>query len=67
MRRAMVQDTLDGAKSKRYGHAARHLAECESSEPAIADHVGFPWHEQFVAALKQAHGRKYGFWQLVDG
>jgi len=67
MRRAIVQDTLDGAKSKRYGHAARHLAECQSSEPAIADHAGFPTHEQFVAAIKQAHGRKYGFWQLVAG
>jgi hypothetical protein len=67
MRRAMVQDTLDGGKSKRYRYAARHLAECQSSEPAIVDHAGFPTHAQFVETLKQKHGRKYGFWQLVDG
>ena len=30
LRRAMIEDTLDGAKSKRYRHAARHLAECRA-------------------------------------
>lgn len=67
MRRAMIEDTLDGAKATRYRHAARHLAECQSSQPAIDDYAGFPTHEQFVSALKQRHGRKYGFWQLVEG
>lgn len=65
MRRAMIEDSLDGGKAKRYRHAARHLAECQSCEPAINDHGSFPTHEQFVATLKQRHGRKYGFWQLV--
>lgn len=67
MRRAMIEDTLDGGKAKRYRHAARHLAECQSCHLAINDHGSFPTHEQFVAALKQRHGRKYGFWQLVEG
>jgi hypothetical protein len=67
MRRAMVQDTLDGGKSKRYRYAARHLAECQSSDPSIIDYAGFPAHAQFIEALKRKHGRKYGFWQLVDG
>ena len=67
MRRAMIEDSLDGAKATRYRHAARHLAECRSSYPAIDDYAGFPTNEQFVSALKQRHGRKYGFWQLVEG
>ncbi len=67
MRRAMIQNSLDGGKAKRYRYAARHLAECHSNEPAIGDHGGFPTHEQFLAGLKQKHGRKYGFWQLVEG
>lgn len=67
MRRAMIQDSLDGGKAKRYRYAARHLAECRSCAPAIEDHGGFPAHEQFVAALRQKHGRKHGFWQLIDG
>lgn len=67
MRRAMIRDTLDGAKSKRYRHAARHLAECATLDSAIDDHGGFGAHGAFVAGLKGKHGRKYGFWGLVDG
>jgi hypothetical protein len=67
IRRAMIQDTLDGGKSKRYRYAAGHLAECQSCDPAIDDYGDFPGHRQFVEALQQKHGRKYGFWQLVDG
>lgn len=67
MRRTMIEDTLDGGKAKRYRHAARHLAECQSYGLAINDHGSFPTHEQFVASLKQRHGRKHGFWQLVEG
>ncbi|MBM3606177.1 MAG: hypothetical protein FJX25_16065 [Alphaproteobacteria bacterium] len=66
MRRAMVQDTLDAGRSKRYRYAARHLAECQSCDAAIENYGHVPTHEQFVQALKQKHGRKYGFWQLVD-
>ena len=67
MRRAMIKDTLDGAKSKRYRHAARHLAESRFCDAAISDYGNFPTHDQFVEALRQKHGRKYGFWRLVDG
>ena len=67
LRRAMIEDTLDGAKSKRYRHAARHLAECEACDPAIADHGDVPAHAPFVETLRQKHGRKHGFWHLVDG
>lgn len=67
MRRAMIRDTLDGAKSKRYRYAAGHLAECQSSDAAIGDYGDRPTHAEFVEELRQKHGRKYGFWHLVDG
>ena len=67
MRRAMVEDTLNGAKSTRYRHAVRHLAECQASDRAITDYGTVLTHEEFVAALRKKHGRKYGFWSLVDG
>ena len=35
MRRAMILDTLEGGKSSRYRHAARHLAECRACDGAI--------------------------------
>nr|WP_108259999.1 DUF6880 family protein [Mangrovicoccus ximenensis] len=65
LRRAMIEDTLDGGKSKRYRHAARHLSDCASAAPQVGDFGGFPDHAAFAAQLKKRHGRKYGFWQLA--
>ena len=47
--------------------AARHLAECASADAAISDYGTHPAHGQFVETLRGQHGRKYGFWGLVDG
>jgi len=66
MRRSMIEDTLNGAKHKRYRYAAKHLAECAVSDAAIADYGNFPSHEQFLATLKADHSRKHGFWGLVS-
>ncbi|MCC5955621.1 MAG: hypothetical protein JJU07_05920 [Natronohydrobacter sp.] len=66
LRRAMIEDTLSGAKSTRYRHAARHLAQCQASDPGISDYGTQPSHARFVETLRQKHGRKYGFWSLVD-
>lgn len=66
MRRAMIRDTLDGAKSKRYRYAARHLAGCQSSDAAIDNYGDVPTHTKFVEELRKKHGRKYGFWHLID-
>jgi hypothetical protein len=65
LRRAMIEDTLEGAKSKRYRHAARHLAECRSLASLIGDNGRFEAHGDFVARLRAKHGRKTGFWPLV--
>ncbi len=65
LRRAMVEDTLAGAKSKRYRHAARHLAEWRSLASLIGDNGRFEAHGDFVARLRGKHGRKTGFWPLV--
>ena len=66
MRRAMIEDTLNGAKSKRYRHAARHLAECQLSDLEIDDYATLPSHSRFVETLRQKHGRKDAFWSLVE-
>jgi hypothetical protein len=62
LRRGMIDDTLDGAKSTRYRHAARHLMECQSLASAIQDYGPFEIHQAFVARLRAKHGRKTGFW-----
>jgi hypothetical protein len=65
LRRSMIEDTLNGAKSSRYKHAARHLLECESADAVIESYGAMVSHERFVAGLRDRHGRKYGFWDLV--
>jgi hypothetical protein len=61
----MIEDTLDGAKSTRYRHAARHLAECGALATLISDYGRFEAHEAFVARLRTKHSRKSGFWSLI--
>jgi hypothetical protein len=62
LRRAMIEDTLDGAKSTRYKHAARHLLECASLAPGIQDFGAFGTHDAFVSRMRAKHGGKTGFW-----
>jgi len=65
LRRAMIEDTLNGAKSSRYKHAARHLLECSSLASSIQDFGTFETHETFASRLHARHGRKAGFWAQV--
>jgi hypothetical protein len=65
LRRAMIEDTLNGAKSKRYRHAARHMLECQALDPSIEDYAAFETHDAFVNRIRAKHGRKTGFWGRV--
>ena len=65
LRRAMIEDTLNGAKSSRYKHAARHLLECSSLASSIQDFGTFETHETFASRLHAKHGRKAGFWAQI--
>ena len=60
--RAMIDLSLDAAKYKRYGHAARHLQTCEHLARQIDDFAGHPNHAEYVADLRRRHGRKSAFW-----
>lgn len=62
MLRSMIDFSLDRAKYKRYGHAARHLQTCEYLAKWIDDFGEHLDHDGFVAGLKARHGRKSGFW-----
>ena len=67
LRRAMIEDTLDGVKSTRYKHAARHLLECQSLMAGGKDFGHFETHEAFVSRVRARHSRKTGFWSLLSG
>ena len=62
--RAMIDLSLDAAKYKRYGHAARHLQTCEHLARRIDDFAGHPNHAEYVADLRRRHARKTGFWDV---
>ena len=54
LRRAMIEDTLEGAESRRYRHAARHLMEADALAPAIPDYAGFKSQRGVPAAAEGA-------------
>jgi len=60
--RVMIDRSLDAAKYKRYGHAARHLQTCEHLAGRIDDFAQHRNHAEYVTDLRQRHGRKSGFW-----
>ena len=60
------EDTLEGAKSTCYKHAARHLLECRSLVASIQDFGTFETHEAFVSPLRAKHSRNTGFWSQVS-
>ncbi|WP_086998661.1 DUF6880 family protein [Rhizobium sullae] len=62
--RSMIDFTLDSARSSRYKHAARHLAECASLARYIDDFGSAGSHDAYLADLKHRHGKKHGFWNL---
>jgi len=64
--RAMIAFALTKARSSRYRHAARHLAECGSLASAIKEFGAFETHTTFTTRLKAEHGRKSGFWSLIS-
>lgn len=64
--RSMVEFTLERARATRYKHAARHLAECATLARHVADFGEFPAHDAYVADIRRRHGKKHGFWSLVD-
>jgi hypothetical protein len=63
--RKLIDDSLDNAKSSRYKHTAKHLAECNILSQYIQDYKEYDSHNDYVKNLKNTHGKKYSFWGLV--
>ncbi|RFC62050.1 hypothetical protein DYI37_17530 [Fulvimarina endophytica] len=65
LKRAMIDLTLEAAKSSRYRHAARHLSDCARLAARIDDFGDMAAHDEYLAGLKIRHGRKHGFWKRL--
>jgi hypothetical protein len=69
--RALLDDILARARSKAYGHAAKYLAALDwlaaDSDTAGDWPADLSSHAQYREGLRAKHGRKSGFWALVEG
>ena len=64
--RRLVESVLDRGSSKQYPYAARDFQSCTRLSPRLPTSGSIETHATFVARLQKAHGRKYGFWGLVE-
>ena len=64
--RAMIDFALREARTGRYRHAARHLADCGTLASSIDDFGAFETHAAYLARLRAEHGRKTSFWNSVS-
>ena len=65
--RALLNDILDEGRTRAYGHAARYLKRLYELDDALTSYKPAVTHTEYVATLRNLHGRKYSFWQRVDG
>ena len=64
--RALIDDILARARSPAYGHAARYLARLDQMGVGEVAAAGLSDHQAYRAELRRTHGRKSGFWNMVD-
>lgn len=65
--RRLVSGVLDRASSKYYPYAARDFAAATALADRIAGDASIMPHDDWLADLRKAHGRKIGFWNQVAG
>lgn len=63
--RPMIDFCLTQSRTTRYKHAARHFLECASLSKSIQDFGKAETHEAYEARLRNEHGKKAAFWNLV--
>lgn len=64
--RALLDSILARGFTKAYGYGAGYLATLERLAGSVADWQGSPTHEDYVAKIREAHGRKRSFWKRVE-
>lgn len=63
--RLLCRAVLVDGKSKSYSYAARDLIRAGELSTRVMEFAGHGDHDDYLQALRQQHGRKYGFWGLV--
>jgi len=64
--RRLIESVLERGSSKQYQYAARDLLSSARLAPHLPVPGSIEGQADFVARLRKAHGRKYGFWGLIE-
>ncbi len=64
--RALIDSILARGQSPAYPHAARYYAELEALSPREEANWPIDPARTYRVGLRQRHGRKHGFWSLVE-
>ena len=65
--RALTDQILTGGRSKAYRHAKRYVDRLSALDTSVRDYRELSSHAEYLARLRERHGRKFSFWQLVEG
>lgn len=65
--RRLVTGVVDRAASKYYSYAARDYHAAAALADVITNNALVLSHADWIGELRHQHGRKIGFWTLVDG
>ena len=65
--RALLLAILARGYARAYKHAAEYLRALRRLDAQVDDYASFPTHEAFESSLRDAHGRKIGFWNRIRG
>lgn len=63
MRRLLVSQVLDSARSKYYRYAISDLSQAEKFSVSVQNWKNHLTHQEYLAFLKEKHPRKYSFWE----
>lgn len=64
--RKLVLGNLEPAKSNYYHHGVRYLRALDELSEKVSNWEDFPSHEEFMAGLRDVHGRKKSFWSKYE-
>ncbi|PHK93396.1 hypothetical protein CR162_18850 [Pseudoroseomonas rhizosphaerae] len=66
LHRVLAEDVLRRASSRQYTYAVRDVRSCASLALLLPMEPDLESHEMFLARLRREHGRKAGFWTLLE-
>lgn len=66
MRRILIDEVLDAARSKYYRYAVNDLHQSIKFANEVSDWKNQDNHEQYMEQIKQKHFRKYSFWEQLN-